>query len=205
MRWRRLLVALLALTLVAGACGSDEDNDVSSSSTEESSTEDGGTAATDEAEHNQADVEFAQSMIPHHAQAIEMAEMAIESGESADVKALAEGIKAAQQPEIDMLTDWLEGWGEDVPSTSDGMGHGDMASGENMMSEDDMASLESATGAEFDRMFLEMMTEHHRGAISMAETEVDEGEYPDAIEMAETIIETQQAEIEEMEQMLQAM
>ena len=182
--FQKLLLILWTLTIAVllTACGGDEK----------------------EASFNDADVEFAQGMIPHHAQAIEMADMALEQAESPDVQALAGQIQAAQQPEIDMLTEWLESWGEEVPSTSGGMDHGDMGGGSGMMTEDDMASLEGASGAEFDEMFLEMMIEHHKGAIEMAETEVDEGEFPEALAMAETIIETQQAEIEEMEQMLQA-
>lgn len=70
------------------------------------------------------------------------------------------------------------------------------------MSEEDMAALEAASGAEFDRMFLEMMTIHHRSAVQMAETEVAQGSNPDAVAMAQQIIDTQNAEIQEMETLL---
>lgn len=204
MRRRRVLVATLVMVLLLGACGSDdEDGAGTADTTESASGSDGGAATEGDAEHNDADVEFAQGMIPHHSQAVEMADMAIAAAESPEVKSLAEQIKAAQQPEIEMLTGWLESWDEEVPSEGNGMGHGSMDGG-GMMSEEDMASLESSTGAAFDRMFLEMMIEHHEGAIAMAETEVEEGQFPGAIEMAETIGETQQEEINEMEQMLQA-
>jgi len=71
-----------------------------------------------------------------------------------------------------------------------------------MMSEDDMTMLEGASGAEFDRIFLEMMMEHHRGAVSMAEAQVAEGAHADAIAMAKQIITTQEDEIQRMEQLL---
>ena len=179
-------VALLALLgLLAAACSSDDDPSVVA----------GSATSEQETEHNDADVEFAQGMIPHHEQAVEMAGMATEQAESADVKALAEQIEAAQAPEIETLRSWLEDWGED--EDMGGMDHGS-----GMMSDDDMSALEEATGAEFDRMFLEMMIEHHEGAIEMADTEIEDGQFPDAIEMAETIKSTQEAEIAEMEALL---
>ena len=93
----------------------------------------------------------------------------------------------------------------EVPAAGDagmsGMDHG----GEGMMSQADMDDLMAASGAAFDRMFLEQMTEHHRGAVAMAETEIAEGEDAGAVEMATTIAETQAAEIEEMEQILRGL
>lgn len=166
-------------------------------------------------EFNEADVTFAQEMIPHHVQAIEMAQLAEDRGESDEVKQLAVDVGAAQGPEIEQLTAWLEEWDADGPSESgDHDGHGDMGDDDTggdtddssevsgMMSEDDMAMLEDASGAEFDQMFLEMMIDHHRGAVSMAEIEVDEGEHADAIAMAKRIVTTQEDEIRQMEQLL---
>ena len=187
MRTPRLVpaAAVALLGLLAAACSSDDDPSVVA----------GSATSEQETEHNDADVEFAQGMIPHHEQAVEMAGMATEQAESADVKALAEQIEAAQAPEIETLRSWLEDWGED--EDMGGMDHGS-----GMMSDDDMSALEEATGAEFDRMFLEMMIEHHEGAIEMADTEIEDGQFPDAIEMAETIKSTQEAEIAEMEALL---
>lgn len=158
---------------------------------------------------NDADVAFAQDMIPHHQQAIEMAELATERAQDPEVKVLADGIIASQDREIDTMTDWLEAWGEDVSSTSGGTDHGDMAHGDmgngdmtGMMSEEDMNALEKATGAEFDHMFLTMMMEHHQGAIEMSQTEQAEGESPDAIALAKTIESDQESEIDKMETLL---
>ncbi len=191
---RRLIPIVLALIAVLGlaACGSDD-----SASTDE--RPEAGSAA--DAEHNDADVSFAQGMIPHHEQAIEMAQLAATNAEDERVIQLAGAIEAAQGPEIEQMQGWLEAWGESVEGG--GMGHDEHGgSGGGMMSEEDMAALESATGAEFDRMFLEMMIEHHEGAIDMAETEVADGEYAEAVELAEAIVSTQQAEIDEMQALL---
>lgn len=163
--------------------------------------------------HNDADVTFAQQMIPHHQQAIEMAQMAAAQAESPEVKDLAADIEAAQGPEIETLTGWLEDWDEEVPdSMSDmegDMGHdmsdmGEESSSEmsGMMSTEDMTALEASSGAEFDQMFLTMMIEHHQGAIEMAQTEQSEGEYAEAIALAEEIETTQSEEIATMEDLL---
>lgn len=180
--------AVVAALTVAG-CGSDTD---SNDSTDSSS-----------AQFNDADVTFAQSMIPHHEQAVEMATMAQERASSPEVKQLAEKIAAAQGPEIDTMTGWLEDWGQDI-SSEDSMGGMDHSGGDmsGMMSDDDMESLGAATGAEFDQMFLTMMIEHHTGAIEMAKTEQQDGENPDAIALAEKIEADQTAEIAQMQDLL---
>ena len=187
------LIGLLLVALVLAACGDDGDTSADSSGDSSAASQD----------FNDADVAFAQGMIPHHEQAVEMAQLASDRAENPEVKELAGDIEAAQAPEIEQLTTWLDAWGaepaEDGMEGMEGMEGGDMGG---MMSEEDMTMLEDASGAEFDQMFLEMMIEHHRGAISMAETEVTDGENPDAIDMAENIITTQESEIEQMEQLL---
>ncbi len=151
------------------------------------------------ADFNDADVMFAQMMIPHHQQAVEMADMILaKDGIDEGVLTLAEEIKAAQQPEIEQLQGWLEEWGADSDTESmDGMDHGG-----GMMSDEDMQSLEAATGADASRLFLEQMTMHHEGAITMAQDEVDNGQNADAVELAQTIVETQTAEIATMQELL---
>lgn len=185
-----ITLAVVAALTVAG-CGSDTDSNGSTGSTDSS-----------DAQFNDADVTFAQQMIPHHEQAVEMATMAQERASSTEVKQLADKIAAAQGPEIDTMTGWLEDWGQEVSSDSmSGMDDsGSDMSG--MMSDDDMESLGTATGAEFDQMFLTMMIEHHTGAIEMAKTEQQDGENPDAIALAETIEADQTAEIAQMEDLL---
>lgn len=191
------LVALLLAALLLTACGDD-----SNSSNDDAGTADTSSAAT----YNDADVTFAQGMIPHHQQAVEMAQLAEDRAESPELKQLASDIEAAQAPEIEQLTGWLEDWGAEAPS--DSMDHGDMGHGDSssdmsgMMTAEDMTMLENANGMDFDQMFLTMMIEHHEGAVEMAETQVADGENPEAIAMAEEIISTQEAEIEQMKTML---
>ncbi|MEQ7010808.1 DUF305 domain-containing protein [Actinopolymorpha sp. B17G11] len=154
-----------------------------------------------------ADVEFAQGMIPHHRQAVEMAELAPTRAQSPQVKELAAQIKRAQDPEIKTMSGWLRSWGEEVPEdTGDtGMDHGGMDMGEDMpgmMSGEQMADLEAAKGAAFDRMFMELMIDHHEGAIEMAETEQRDGENTAAKKLAATIEKAQTAEIAQMRKLL---
>lgn len=183
---RALAVLLIAIVAVTAACGDDDEPEAS-------------TATTQQADHNEADVEFAQGMVPHHEQAVEMAKLAATRAQSAQVKELASQIEAAQGPEIETMRGWLEDWGESVDGEG-GMGRG--GAGGDMMSDDQMASLEEATGTAFDRMFLEQMTKHHQSAIAMAETELDEGQFADALQMARAIRDTQRQEVQTMEDLL---
>jgi len=153
--------------------------------------------------HNDADVSFATEMIQHHRQAVEMAELADSRASSQEVKGLAAKIKGAQDPEIKTMSGWLTAWGEEVPADMSGMEGHDMSSGmPGMMSSEDMDNLEKGSGAEFDKMFLEMMVEHHEGAVSMAKTEKANGEYGPAVKLADDVITAQTAEIEQMGKML---
>jgi uncharacterized protein (DUF305 family) len=147
---------------------------------------------------NDADVTFAQMMIPHHQQAVEMAQLAETRAGDAEVKELAAKIKAAQDPEIVMLQGWLAAWGKAEMPTGEHAGHG--MSG--MMSEDDMNKLEAAKGAAFDKLFSELMISHHNGAIEMARTQQAQGVNPEAKALAKTIETAQQAEVAQMEKVL---
>lgn len=153
--------------------------------------------------HNDADVRFAQMMIVHHRDAIEMAEMAPARTTDRDVQVLAADIAAAQGPEIDLLVGWLEDWGAEIPDEHAGMApmeHGDVMPG--AMSDAQMAQLEAAKGAQFDTAFLTMMIDHHQGAIEMAQEELAAGADPAALELADAIVTDQSAQIAEMERML---
>ncbi|MER7080676.1 Uncharacterized conserved protein, DUF305 family [Saccharopolyspora kobensis] len=158
-------------------------------------------ASQEQAASNAADVTFAQGMIPHHEQAIEMSRLAPERAESQQVKDLAKQIEAAQGPEIATLNGWLGQWGAGPGASTDHstMGHGDMGG---MMTGDEMKQLEQSRGAEFDRRFLELMIKHHEGAVTMARTELSDGRFPAAKQMAQQIIDTQQAEIDTMRALL---
>ncbi len=191
---------VLAAAVGLGACSSDHSgmSGMSSSTT---------IAVPSDANYNATDVGFAQGMIPHHAQAIEMADLALTNTTNPDVLALANQIKAAQSPEIEKLSGWLGDWGQTVPSTASGSIDHDMSGMDGMMmdgmmSQADMDRLETSTGTEFDRLWLELMIQHHEGAVKMSKSEVAGGKNPDAIALAQAIISSQQAEITTMESLL---
>lgn len=152
--------------------------------------------------HNTADVTFATDMIPHHSQAVEMADMALSTSKNARLVTLAKAIKGAQDPEIKTMSSWLTSWGKPVPSTHMGaMGGHDMGM-PGMMSDAAMAQLGKATGTTFDKLWLTMMTEHHTGAITMARTELAAGSSSDAKSLATSIISDQTSEIAVMKTLL---
>ena len=159
-----------------------------------------------DAAYNATDVAFAQGMIPHHGQAVQMADMALDISTTPAIRTLAGKIKAAQDPEIETMQGWLRTWGQAVPEPDQSMGHDSDGMGgmmrEGMMTDADMATLGHAGGGDFDRMFLEMMVRHHQGAITMAQRELAEGKDQATKDLAQAIITAQQAEITEMNQLL---
>ena len=198
--------ALVAGGLLLAGCADDSSPDAAGHG---SMMSDSGSAASSsasaEANHNDADVAFASGMIPHHESAITMAQMAQARGADPRVKDLAARIEAAQGPEIETMSGWLADWGAAASSsaTDDGMGgmdHGGMDDGD--MGGMDTGALAGMSGTEFDRMFLTMMVEHHGSAVQMAETEAADGQNTDAIALAESIRDSQTAEIAEMQQLL---
>jgi uncharacterized protein (DUF305 family) len=203
---RSLLAGAAATTLfVLSACGGGDDASTGSGM-DHGSTATTAAAASPGATFTDADVSFAQMMIEHHREAITMAAMADGRASAPEVKDLATKIEAAQQPEIDTMSQWLTTWGKPVPDPSmsmGGMGHGSMPSAmPGAMSEADMAALDKAKGTEFDKQFLTMMVKHHEGAIEMAQEQVSKGSNPEAKALASKIITDQQAEIATMKQIL---
>lgn len=211
MRMLRTLALLGSLLLALAACGGDD------------SQTSGGTG------HNDADVAFATGMIPHHAQALAMVDMTAGRDLDPEVRQLTDDIRAAQAPEIEKMAGWLRDWDEPVPPTvrdhmhaDDGMGDGmdgmdgESQKGENdgmgdgmgdmpgMMSGSDFTALANASDAEFQRMWLQMMIEHHEGAVEMAQTEQEKGAFGPALELARDIESSQEAEIEHMKELLDA-
>ncbi|MBU8551166.1 DUF305 domain-containing protein [Streptomyces rochei] len=157
--------------------------------------------------HNAADVAFAKGMIPHHRQAVEMADLAPGRAGSPEVEKLAAEIKKAQDPEIRTLSGWLTAWGEEVPAEGAAMDHSShgmdgMDGMDGMMTDQEMRGLEDASGEAFDTAFLELMVKHHEGALAMAETERADGAFAPAKKMAAQIITSQSAEIERMNGLL---
>lgn len=147
-----------------------------------------------ESEFSGSDIMFAQMMIPHHQQAVDMGTLAETRASSPEVKALAAKIKAEQAPEIQQMKGWLEAAG-----ASTEMGH-DMGMG-GMLTDAQMTALAAASGAEFDRLYLEGMIGHHEGAIHMAQMVIDSNN-AEAKALGEAIVSSQSEQIDYMKSLL---
>jgi uncharacterized protein (DUF305 family) len=202
----RLTAAGLTLALALTGCANADTTTTTASSTAPAAASPASTA-------DAADIAFAQLMIPHHQQALAMATMAQAAATSPDVKALADQIEAAQDPEIAQMTGWLQAWGAPTAmpgagSAEDmaGMDHGGMdmggMTGAGMMTAEQMDALAQATGPDFDRMWLQMMIAHHQGAITMAEQVLTTTSNPEVRTLAQAVVDGQTAEIATMQQLL---
>lgn len=205
-----IAVTTTAAALFAAGCSDDDampgmDHGSSSSSPMTS----GKPAAR--SDFNDADVSFLQMMYPHHAQAVEMARLVPSRTQNEQVRALAAEVEKAQAPEMEQITKLLESFGKPAPTSSGHGGHSmEMTTSMNMpsttmpgmMSNEQMNALAAASGADFDRQWLELMIEHHTGAIAMANTELADGVNPDAKTLATAIVAAQQAEIGTMRGLL---
>ncbi|WP_415795192.1 DUF305 domain-containing protein, partial [Mycolicibacterium frederiksbergense] len=150
--------------------------------------------------HNGEDVMFAQHMIPHHSQAVEMTDILLAKDDvDPRVIELAREIKAAQAPEIEQMQGWLTSWGNPPMPAMD---HGSM---EGMVAPADIEKLKAAPGPEATRLFLDQMIGHHEGAITMAQGVIDGGRFEPAKTMARAIIDSQQHEIDEMKSILDSL
>ncbi|WP_284231336.1 DUF305 domain-containing protein [Mycobacterium antarcticum] len=216
--------AAAAVLVTVGACSNTSTTQGAPSSSVSTSS-----ASATEA-HNQADAMFAQHMIPHHQQAIEMSDMLLgKQGIDPRVLDLAKQIKAAQAPEIEQMQTWLTQWGmptmpmmpgtdmpghTGMPGASDSPsetgtpnqsmmpGMSGMPGMDGMMSEEDMTALQNAQVVAAAKLYLTQMVKHHQGAITMAQTEIKDGQYPDTIAMARSIVTSQQQEIDTMNKIL---
>jgi uncharacterized protein (DUF305 family) len=156
------------------------------------------------ADHNAADIMFAQMMIPHHAQAVEMSDLMLAKADLPQaVASLAARIKAAQAPEIQQMEDWLKRWNQPTGMMTDHAMPGSSMMG--MVDQADLDKLKAAQGTEAVRLFLSQMIAHHEGAIAMAKTETSSGKHADAVTLSKAIITAQEAEILEMKALLAAL
>ena len=188
------LVALLAVVSVTAGCGTDDDAPDPQTHT----------AASDET-YNDADVEFASDMIQHHAQSLAMVDLTMDRRLDPAIERLAEDVRMAEGSEIEQLTDWLHDWDRPIPETvrdhANAHGDGGPETGSDlpgMMSAEQLAALEATKGAEFEDAWLELMIEHHEGAIELARTEQSDGEHTGAVQLAESIESAQQEEVSAM-------
>ncbi|WP_413642679.1 DUF305 domain-containing protein [Mycobacterium sp. RTGN5] len=184
------VTAALATAVVVSSCSKTDDHSQHATATP--------TTSSTVAAHNADDVMFAQMMIPHHQQAVELAALAPEHSTNQAVLTLAATISAEQQPEIQAMKALLLQWDADPNGMGDHGGHGMQG----MVDDATMAKLKSLNGPQFDTLWLQAMIGHHQGAIDMANTEVAKGQSADMIAMAKTMITAQQAEINQMKQML---
>ncbi len=165
----------------------------------------------------EADVNFMIGMISHHAQALIMSRLAPENDASPQVRTLAARIINAQQDEIASMQTWLQDRGEPVPEVHieglnlmiHGLGshhqHADHTNMPGMLSPEQLQELENAKGAEFDRLFLKYMIEHHQGAVFMVKelfTTDGAAQDEEAFRLASDIQVDQITEIERMKLML---
>lgn len=209
-------MAALAAVAAIGACSNTATKEAAPSSAPSQTQT---TASAQAAAHNKADMMFAHMMIPHHQQAIEMSDMVLaKQGMDPRVVELATQIKDAQGPEIAQMQGWLDAWNMDM---GDMPGHGGMdGSGsmmpdmggmggmgmmDGMLSPAEMQALKDAQGVEADKLFLTGMIKHHEGAITMAQNEIKNGEFPEAIELSKAIAESQQKEIDTMNEILKTL
>lgn len=193
------LAGLIALTGCSSSSGSDSmpgmDHGQSPASTATTSPSVASTAS----DHNAADTMFAQMMIPHHAQAVEMSDSILDKEDlPSAVTALAVQIKGAQAPEIEKMTAWLKGWSEPVMGSSAHSGHGM----DGMVSDTELQKLKGAQGAEAAKLYLTQMIAHHEGAVTMAKTEISQGKSPEAVQLAKDIAAAQEKEIQDMKALL---
>lgn len=160
------------------------------------------TSAADIDGANSADVMFAQMMIPHHEQAVEMADLAPSRAKDPQISLLASEIRAAQDPEIALMASWLEEWGAPRGSGEEVMslhaGHGMQG----MLSDEQLADLAASLGPDFDHLFAEFMIEHHEGAVAMARDVLSSGSDARVAALAREIIVTQEKEILQLRALL---
>ncbi|MFE9044790.1 DUF305 domain-containing protein [Streptomyces sp. NPDC007818] len=190
--------AVAAAALLLAACGEDGsmsgmDHGGKTATTSAAPSAPSAPSAT--GSFNDADVMFAQMMIPHHEQALEMAKLADGRAADAGIKDIVAAVEKAQDPEIQKMKAWLKGWGR---PESAGAGHS-MAG---MMSEQDMKRLAGAKGGDFDRAFAELMIAHHEGAVTMARDEQRNGANAEAKALAGEVVRAQTAEITELRKIL---
>jgi uncharacterized protein (DUF305 family) len=208
---RRILLAALTLVVLAG-CSSDDDEPDAPPVVQLGPPGETGTplsedeiAALDDAQYTEADVAFVQGMISHHAQALVMTDLVADRTGRDDLPQLAERMDVSQRDEIALMEQWLEDRGEEVPDASAGHHHGDGDLMPGMLTADDLASLEAASGRDFDELFLLYMIRHHEGAMMMVAellSSDDGGQESEVFGLAQHIDSDQKIEIARMKSLL---
>lgn len=190
------LVLVAALPWAVASCGGD---DTGASPSAATSTAPNGDVVS------AADVAFATEMIPHHAQALVMVDLSRGRDLDPEVRTVMDDIAAGQGPEIETMSDWLTSWDQPVPQTSRDHAHAEGATSSpemtgmpGMLDDAQLDELRTAGDGQFQALLLELMIGHHEGAITMAESEVEDGAYAPAQRLAQRIIDVQEREIATM-------
>ncbi len=200
----RLIAALSALLVLAGCGGGDDVSEASSTGRQIPETP---VITGTPASHNAADITFAETMVKHHQQAIDLSRMVAAASTNPDLIALADQIIATQQPEINILNVFLVQWNENPDAQTDPETGDDPLepSIQGMVDDATVAQLQSLRGAEFDRLWLQSMIAQHQGGVDMADDEMAVGVNVDAIAIAKTIAAGLGSQIVSMKQMLEGM
>jgi uncharacterized protein (DUF305 family) len=197
---KKTLLALAALTVILTGCAQVYDDGMGNggkAAAEDSNISELDYSALSESSIAGVDVVFVDMMIPHHEQALVLADLAFKYAEDSEVLRLAEEIRSVQDVEVDMMRSWYAN-SDIVPRSQD---HSEMAG---MLSYEQLEALGSLRGREFDIAWLEGMIEHHEGAIDMADM-VKFSKTPAVIEFAEHLVVLQQWEIDEMRSLLETL
>ncbi|MBV8997220.1 MAG: DUF305 domain-containing protein [Pseudonocardiales bacterium] len=190
MRIHRVAAAAVAAAGLLAGCGGTGANPA------EAPPQPAGAApAGSQERHNKDDVAFLQNMLPHHVQTGTMSDLAHTKAASLRVKTIALRIKAAQDQQTTRIRNLLAAWGAPTSADSGGQVPG-------TLTDQQIEQLKSATGGDFDQLFLQLMIDHQKGAIQMSQTELAQGSDPQARRLAQDTITGQQSEINQMEKLL---
>lgn len=192
-RVNRLAVLVAAGVLAPGLLGGCTSDDPAENPRSVAQPRDGDVAEAAQQiteEHNDADVAFAQEVIPRHQQALDLVAMLRDRDVSDDLLGLSRQIEQAQGPELEYLREMLATW--EVEVAAEGAGQGPLT-------ESDLQALQNASGEEFEQRWAQAMIDHHEAVIQIARNELGEGINPQAEELALTMIEALTDEIEELQ------
>lgn len=199
-----LAVAALAACTTAGDAGETQPRIVRPGAPGEESEDLDERSAVAGFEHTGTDVRFVQEMIVHHTQVLRATPLVPDRTSRDDVPRFAERLDLTQRDHVELMERWLRARGEEVPDPGDGHESTDEPP-PGMLTADALAQLESASGAEFDRLFLERVHDHHVRALRMAEDlhEADgAGEEPDLLHLLNQLRSDQRIELSRIESML---
>lgn len=203
----------LAIAIVAAGCGSTNEPSAANGNANRQAAAAASPSATPAAAHDMGgmdhgkigtspnaasapyDLQFVDTMIVHHQSAVDMAKMAGMKTQNAELKAFAKKIIEDQEREIAQMKKWREGWYAGKPQAI----NMEMPGMNDSMKGMDMRKMEAASGKEFDLMFIDMMTPHHAGAVTMAREALTKVEHPELKQLSNQIIAAQESEIKMMQ------